>query len=221
MELEMRSKQAMRLETCHLSASQPGVVNAAAELLKQGHLIVFPTDTLYGIGADAFNQVAISRLYQIKRRSLDKGIPILLADLSDVDKVAHHLPPVAQDLIARFWPGPLTLIVPKHPALPAVISPNDGIAIRIPRSKVARDLIRLVGGAVATSSANLSGHTPCRTGAQAMDNLGGLVTAVLDGGPCPESMASTIVDCRGRQPILVRQGPISSETLSLTGTVPS
>ena len=89
------------MHTRHLDASQPGAVNSAAELLKQGQLVVFPTDTLYGIGADAFNHSAISWLYQIKQRPLDKGIPVLLADLSDIVKVAHVLPPAAQDLIER------------------------------------------------------------------------------------------------------------------------
>jgi L-threonylcarbamoyladenylate synthase len=217
----MRSQGATGVRTRYLDANHSGAIAATAELLKQGQLVVYPTDTLYGIGADTSDQSAIRRLYQAKGRPLHKGIPILLADLTDVDKVAHHLPAMAQDFAERFWPGPLTLIVPKRPDLPAIISPNDGIALRIPRNAVARELIRLAGGAVATSSANLSGHPPACTGVQAMADLQGKVAAVLDGGSCPEGLASTIVDCRGDQPILVRHGPISLAALSMAGSSPS
>ena len=184
-----------------------------AVYLQQGHLVVFPTDTVYGIGADAFNEMAITRLYAAKQRPSAKGIPILLADLADIWRVTTTIPPLAEQYMQQFWPGPLTLIVPKHPNLPANISDNDGIAVRIPNCAVARAVIRAAGGAVATSSANLSGQPPAQTTQAAMEQLAGWVTAVLDDGPSPGGIASTIIDCTGTTPRLARQGPIHLEQL--------
>lgn len=200
--------------TKHLHASAAAIAETAA-YLKQGHLVVFPTDTLYGIGADAFNEAAVARLYQAKQRPHEKAIPILLADLSDIGRVAQTIPAMAEMYIQRFWPGPLTLIVPKHAQLPANISDNNGIAVRIPASEISRAVIRAAGGAVATSSANRSGQPPATTAAQAISQLEGWVTAVLDDGPSPHAIASTIVDCTGLIPKLVRQGPILPEQLAL------
>src|SRR5688572_28733774 len=143
-----------------LDASQSGGIEEAAALLRQGSLVVFPTDTLYGLGVDAFSSVAISKLYAAKGRPLDKGVPILLADLEELERVVQAVTPLATALIARYWPGPLTLVLPKHPALPENISPNENVAVRIPDHPVARALIRAAGGAVATSSANRSGEEP-------------------------------------------------------------
>jgi L-threonylcarbamoyladenylate synthase len=217
--LELGADRAKNVETRHLLVSEPGAIAKTAELLKRGHLVVFPTDTLYGLGAIAFNGEAVIRLYQVKGRPLQKGIPVLLADLADLKKVASSVPAAARSLIDRFWPGPLTLVVPKHPDLPAVISPNDGVAVRIPNSEVTRALIRAAGGAVATSSANASGRTPACTAAEALAWLGGHVAAVLDDGPCPEGVASTIVDCRGEVPLIVREGPIPAAALKLSETL--
>lgn len=208
------------IETHYLQASSPEAIQAAAEWLRQGRLVVFPTDTLYGIGADAFNATAVAALYQAKSRPLTKGIPILLADLSDLGKVAHNITATAHAYIERFWPGPLTLIVPKQATLPAIISPNEGIAVRIPDSDVARAVIRAAGGAVATSSANRSGLTPAQTAEQALAQLDGWVTAVLDGGPSPQSTASTVLDCTVEPPQILRPGPITAADLSQRNAFP-
>lgn len=201
--------------TKQLYADDPLAIRETAVALQQGHLVVFPTDTVYGIGADAFNPAAIDKLYAAKQRPSEKAIPILLADMSDIWRVTTTIPPLAESYMQQFWPGPLTLIVPKHPKLPANISDNEGIAVRIPDCPVARALIRLAGGAVATSSANLSGQPPAQTAAEALAQLGEWVTAVLDNGPSPGSIASTIIDCTGAVPKLVRQGPIGPEQLAL------
>jgi L-threonylcarbamoyladenylate synthase len=205
------------IETQRLDPDQNGAIAAAATLLRQGHLVVFPTDTLYGVGCHAFNAEAIERLYAIKERPTEKGIPILLADGDDLDKVAVELPAIARALIAQFWPGPLTLIVPKRPSLPANLSPNDGIAVRVPAHRVARQLIRAAGGAVATSSANISGAEPARDGAEAYEALVGRVAAVIDGGPVHYGLSSTIIDCTVSPPGLIRPGPISIDTMRAAG----
>ena len=202
------------MKTELLDAAQTGAVDQAAALLRAGHLVAFPTDTVYGIGADAFNAAAIAALYEAKRRPRSKGIPILLADPDDVDKVAQKLPGRARRLIERFWPGPLTLLVPRRPALPSNISPNEKVAMRIPDNEVARSLIRAAGGAVATSSANRTGRPPAHDAQEAAAALSGLAV-VLDGGPVAYGAPSTIVDCTVDPPRMLRQGPLSAETLAL------
>lgn len=196
--------------TLYLDARQEEAIETAAALLRGGHLVVFPTDTVYGLGAHAFDPVAIEQLYRVKERPLDKGIPVLLADLDDLQQVAQAIPPTAQRLMERFWPGPLTLIVPRHTDLPSIIAPNNTVAVRIPDHPVARSLIRAAGGAVATSSANRSGQPTVRNAWEAMDDLNGRVAAILDGGPSPGELASTIVDCTKEEPQIVRVGPLSA-----------
>lgn len=203
------------LNTRFLRAGDPAAIVEAAGWLRRGYPVVFPTDTVYGIGVLPYDESPIERLYEVKGRPTTKGIPILLADPADLEKVAGRIPVAARALIDRFWPGPLTLIVPRATGLPEVISPNDNIAVRIPDHVVARALIREVGGAVATSSANLSGHDPARTGAMAMAAFDGMVAAVLDDGPSPGDRPSTIVDCTAATPVLVRIGPLSAADLGL------
>ena len=202
-------------ETSLLRAGDAAAVAEAAEWARRGLPVVFPTDTVYGVGVTPFDAAAIERLYALKGRPAEKGIPILLADVAALDAVARAVPPTARDLIDRFWPGPLTLIVPRWPELPDIISPDDTIAVRVPAHAVARALIRAAGGALATTSANLSGEEPARSGAAAFAALRGRVAAVLDDGPSSGGLASTIVDCTGRRPIILRAGPLTAGDLGL------
>jgi L-threonylcarbamoyladenylate synthase len=200
-----------QLMTRHLMASDPQAIVETAAAIKRGELVVFPTDTLYGIGTNAFDEDAILSLYTTKRRPLEKGIPILLADIADLGKVAMVVPQGARDLMARFWPGPLTLILPRQNNLPLALSASEGIAVRIPDNDIARAVIRTAGGAVATSSANRSGYLPAQTADQALTELEGDVVIVLDGGPTGQAIPSTIVDCTGKRMRILREGPISDE----------
>lgn len=203
------------LKTSYLRTGRSAAIVEAAACLRRGLPVVFPTDTVYGVGVMPFDEAAIERLYVVKGRPAEKGIPILLSDPKYLELVAGTIPPVAQSLIERFWPGPLTLIVPRAPDLPDIISPNDTIAVRIPNHDIARALIREAGGAVATSSANLSGREPARTGEAALAALQGLVAAVLDDGPSPGDQPSTIVDCTSMRPVVLRTGPLSAADLGL------
>jgi L-threonylcarbamoyladenylate synthase len=202
------------IETRQLRADQPGAIEETAGLLRQGLVVVYPTDTLYGVGVDAFNTAAVAQLYQVKERSADKGIPVLLADLADLEKVTDSISPLAQALIEQYWPGALTLIVPRKSTLPDNISPNAGIAVRIPDHTVSRAFIRAAGGVVATSSANVSGEEPARNAAEAFEAMQGLAAAVLDGGPVQFGMASTVLDCMSDPPKVLREGPITVKNLS-------
>lgn len=207
----------METKTQLILADAPGAIDRAAAYVRQGRLVVLPTDTVYGVGCAAFDEAAIRRLYAVKQRPYHKAIPILLADLAGLTAVTAHVPPQAQALIQLYWPGPLTIILPKRPALPAVLSPNEGIAVRIPNHPAARALIRAAGGAMAVTSANRSGQPAAQTAVQAATYLGDGVTAVLDDGPAPMGQASTIVDCTGDDMHLIRSGPISwTEIQSLT-----
>lgn len=203
------------MRTEHLRVNDPRTIERAAALLKEGKIVVFPTDTLYGVGVTAFDEEAIDALYRIKDRPLEKGIPILLADGDDLRRVAREIPACAQVLLDRFWPGPLTLILPRRKDLPPNISPNENIAVRIPDDDVARALIRAAGGALATSSANRSGEPPARNAAAAWQALEGRVAAVVDGGHVQHGVPSTIVDCTVDPPQVLRQGALSAAALAL------
>lgn len=188
-------------------------IQQTAVALQQGALVVLPTDTVYGVGCHAFDAQAIEQLFIAKQRPFDKGIPILLADIADLDKVARDIPDLARTYISQFWPGALTLVVPRHPHLPAILAPDDTIAVRIPANETARALIRAAGGAVAATSANQSGQPPATDALMALDALAGRVAIVLDDGASPGGQASTVVDCTGATPQVLREGPITAADL--------
>lgn len=206
------------MTTLRLHAADDEAVAVAAAWLRRGLPVAFPTDTVYGVGVLPFDEAAIERLYEAKGRPAEKGIPILLASSDDVAIVAGDIPPAAQELMARFWPGPLTIIVPRRPELPANLSPDQTVALRVPDHAVARALIRAAGGAVATTSANVSSRPAARSGAEALAALGGRVAAVLDGGVAPGGRASTIVDCTVQPPVIVRAGPLTAADLGIAGS---
>ncbi len=195
-----------------LPADAPEALARASALLRQGELVVFPTDTVYGVGVDAFNPAAVDRLYRVKQRDLEKGIPILISDLTILPQVTAGLPErhraALQALITRYWPGPLTLILPRRLDLPANLSPNVGVAVRLPNHDAVRRLIRAAGGAIAASSANLSGGPPACPAEEANAIFQGRVAAVVDGGRTPGGAPSTILDFTGAQPELLRAGPL-------------
>ncbi len=198
-----------------LDGRRPETIEEAANLIRLGYLIAFPTDTLYGVGADVSNPDAIDRLYAAKNRTRDKGIPVVLASKSDIDKIAQDISPSASALMDKYWPGPLTLILRKRASLAAELSPNPGIAVRVPGNKVAQSLIRRVGGAIAATSANQSGSEPALTAEEARLALGDSIAAVIDGGAVKFGVASTIVDFTCSPPRLVRPGPIPASDLLL------
>jgi len=190
------------------------LLKQAAALLRAGELVAFPTDTVYGVGAIAWNREAVGKLYIAKLRSLDKAIPILLADPADLDQVVRDVSPAVHRLAERFWPGPLTIVVLRSAQIPdEVTADGDSVAVRVPDHPLARALIREAGAPLATTSANLSGGPSPVTAPEVSAQLAGRVAMILDGGRCPGGIASTVVDLTGPSPVILRPGPIRLEEI--------
>ena len=187
-------------------------IQTALEILQNGGIVAFPTDTVYGLGALAFDNDAINSIYKAKDRPIEKAIPILIGDLSDLDQVASDIPNMALRFAARFWPGPLTCIVPKKLTLPLAVSATSTIAVRIPDHKDARALLRLAGP-MAVTSANISGGTNPTSAQEVYQQLNGRIPLILDGGSTKGGVPSTLVDCTGKIPVILREGPISLNDL--------
>ncbi len=193
-----------------LSADSPRAIPQAMDILKSGGLVAFPTDTIYGIGALAFDGAAVESIYAAKNRPVEKAIPVLMADIEDLERVAAGVPRMAEILARKFWPGPLTLLIPKHARLPQSVSANSTVGVRIPDHPFARVLLRAAGPLAATS-ANISGRSGPSRADEVFQQLSGRIPLILDGGPTPGGMASTVVDCTGSEPVILRQGPVSRE----------
>jgi len=189
-------------------------VALAAEALRRGEVVAFPTDTVYGVGAALFHEGAIRALYEIKGRPEAKAIPLLLADPADLGCVAASVPPLAERLIRRYWPGGLTLVVEARPELPEVLlAGGRTVAVRVPDHPIARALIRAVGVPLATTSANRSGEPEALTAAEVIGQLGRGVRWVLDGGRSPGGKPSTVVDLSTDPPVIRRVGAIPADEL--------
>jgi L-threonylcarbamoyladenylate synthase len=187
-------------------------VQLALEILQNGGLVAFPTDTVYGLGALAFNNDAIESIYKAKDRPIEKAIPILIGELKDLELVAEYIPQMACVFASRFWPGPLTCVVPKKNTLPLAISATSTVAVRIPDHKDARVLLRAAGPLAATS-ANISGRPSPSSAFEVYEQLNGRIPLILDGGKTAGGTPSTLVDCTGDTPKVLREGPISIEVL--------
>jgi L-threonylcarbamoyladenylate synthase len=188
-------------------------ISRAVELLRAGELVAFPTDTVYGVGAIAIQSDAVARLYVAKGRSREKAIPILVANVADLGTVAYETSSVAQILIDHFWPGALTLILPKRDTVPHEVSPSAGVAVRLPDLNLPREIIAAAACPLAVTSANRSGQPSSHTAIEVMSQLGGRIAAVLDGGSCPGGVPSTVLDCTSDPPRVLRVGAISIESL--------
>jgi L-threonylcarbamoyladenylate synthase len=177
-------------------------------------LIVVPTDTVYGVACSPFNEQSIARLYEVKNRPQEKAIQVLLADVSDALLVAKSVPPLAQTLARRFWPGALTMTFPKRDGLPPNLSMYPTVGVRVPDHEQCRALIRAVGGALAATSANRSGAANPTTVQAAFEALGDAVAIYLDGGQTAGDRASTVIELHEDGFTLLREGPITREMLA-------
>jgi tRNA threonylcarbamoyl adenosine modification protein (Sua5/YciO/YrdC/YwlC family) len=184
-----------------------GSVLAALEALADGLLVGIPTDTVYGLAADPFRPGATERLFEAKRRSRDVDLPVLVASIDQALSLATAVPPVAHTLMKTFWPGPLTLVLPRRPDLTADLGDDDAtIGVRCPGHPIPLALCTK-GGPLATTSANLHGEPTSQTAEEVVAIFGDTVPVVLDGGP-RTGRPSTVVDCTGMEPRLLREGRI-------------
>lgn len=201
------------MQTITLPTTDPEAIARALEVLSRGGLVAFPTDTVYGLAAFLTNSEGIAKLYEAKARSANKAIAVLVADLEQMDQVTTGLTPSARRLAERFWPGALTLVIPKRGGLPENLSPLPTVGVRMPDHAFARALMRQAGP-LATTSANISGESNTLTAGQVLEQLAGRVELVLDGGPVPGGVPSTVVDCTQDPPKILRQGALSGQDIS-------
>jgi L-threonylcarbamoyladenylate synthase len=191
-----------------LPAERPESIEEAAHLLESGGLVAFPTDTVYGLAASLTRPQAIEALFEAKGRDTAKAIAVLVGRRQDLEQVAGPIGPVAARLAERFWPGALTLVVPVRPGLPPNLSPRPTIGVRMPDHPAALALL-IRTGPLAVTSANRSGGPDCSTVEEVLAQLGGRIDLILDGGRTPGGTPSTVVDCTGEQPLILRSGPVT------------
>jgi L-threonylcarbamoyladenylate synthase len=192
----------------------PRAIEQALRVLSQGGLVAFPTDTVYGLGAPAFRPQPVEQIYRVKGRPRNKAIPILLDSSRHLLEVTGEIPAEAWLLAEKFWPGPLTIVLPRNPAVPDVVTAGgSGVAVRVPDHEFARQLIGAAGGMLAATSANLSGRPDPVTAQEVLGYLDGRIDLILDGGPCPGGRSSTVIDLTRESPAIVRPGAISSQEL--------
>jgi len=191
----------------------PAAVEEAARVVKEGGLVVYPTDTVYGLGADPFSREAVLRVYRAKERPLGKPLPVLVSGPEAAARLAR-VTPEARRLMDRFWPGALTIVLEALPGLPVELHGGTGkIGVRMPAHPVALELIRASGGALVGTSANLHSQPSPRTAEEALEQLDGRVDIVLDAGPAPGGKPSTVVDLTTQPPRILRRGPVEREEI--------
>ncbi len=192
-------------------------------MLRAGELVAFPTETVYGLGADASNPQAVARIFAAKGRPADHPLIVHLPDASWIDRWAVDVPLAARKLAAAFWPGPLTLILKRHPDVPdAVTGGQDTVGLRVPNHPLALQLLREFAGGVAGPSANRFGHVSPTTAAHVRAEFGEAVAMVLDGGPCRVGIESTILDLSGDEARILRPGMLDAADIgAVIGHLPA
>ena len=189
-------------------------IQAAAQIIQKGGLVAFPTETVYGLGADALNPNAVLALFEAKKRPLDNPPIVHIADSREVFKLAHEVPKKAELIMKEFWPGPLTLIFKRSSIIPNVtVAGLDTVAIRMPKHKVALALIEQSGCPIAAPSANLAGKPSPTTAKHVYEDLNGRIDAILDGGPTSIGVESTVLDLSVDPPMVLRPGGTTFEAL--------
>jgi L-threonylcarbamoyladenylate synthase len=190
------------------------VLEYSTRLILSGKVIAFPTDTFYGLGADPFNLAAITEIFRIKRRSSDRPIPLLVASLDQAADLVADPPQLFFTLAKKFWPGPLTLVVPASRQIPLKITANTGrVGLRWPRSQLAEALIAALGRPITGTSANLSERSACATAGEVEEQIGGSLPLILDGGSTAGQRPSTVLELRGDRVRILRPGGIAESEL--------
>jgi len=197
-----------------LDAHQTNHLVQAATCIQKGGLIAYPTETVYGLGVDPFNQQALTRLFSAKGRDADKAIIVLIRGLQDLPQLASEIPPSAEPIINTFWPGPLTLIFKAQSHLPSeLLGGRDTIAVRHSSAPIAQELLNHIEGPLTSTSANRSGSPSALSAQEVQAQLGDRLDLILDGGPSAQSHPSTILNLATDKPSILREGVITQETL--------
>jgi L-threonylcarbamoyladenylate synthase len=196
------------LETRILSTDDPQAIPMAVQIIENQGLVAFPTDTLYGVAASPFNPSAIEKVFLAKQRPRNKALPILIGDLNQLETLVSFISDRVKIIAETFWPGALTLILPKHPSLPTELSSFPTVGIRMPNLDFTLKLLRQTGP-LATTSANISGGIDPTTAAEVLTQLGGRVDLILDGGTTPGGVASTILAVTNEEMKILRRGPVA------------
>ena len=209
----------MRAEIVKINCENPeaSLVKYAADQIRAGEVLGMPTDTFYGLAADPFNLRAVDRVYDIKTRSRHKPLSLLIESVDQAEELAKALPEEFYALARGFWPGPLTIIVRAGSRLPLKVTANTGnVALRIPQAKIPLAVVTAAAIPITATSANLSGASECTSAEQVRDQLHGRISIIVDGGPSPRDVASTIVDLSdsGAGWRILREGAIPAEEIS-------
>ena len=191
-----------------IKSDHPIALQHAVDVLQNGGLVAFPTDTVYGLAALPTKTEYIESLYTVKGRESTRAIAILISSAEELQQVSVTPNEIAHKLAGRFWPGPITLIVPRHPSLPEILSPYPTIGVRVPDHELALQLLRITGP-LGVTSANISGEENTTTADEVLKQLDGRIHLLIDGGRSPGSVPSTVVDCTSTEPEILRAGPIS------------
>ena len=205
------------MKTEVLAAQAPETAQRAAEILLAGGLVAIPTETVYGLGANALDEVAVSKIFAAKGRPQDNPLIIHIAETKELERYCYHIPQAAYCLAERFWPGPLTMVLPCRQIVPAKTTAGlETVAVRCPETEITREIIRLAGVPIAAPSANLSGKPSTTTAEHVLYDLDGKIEAIVDDGPSRVGVESTIVDLTQERPRLLRPGGITPEALRET-----
>ena len=196
-----------------MNSYSPQLLNQAVELLKDGGVVAFPTDTVYGVGVDPLQPQAVRKLYRIKGRPDNKPIAILVGSIEDVERVAQSPSEPFSRLADRFWPGGLTLILEARDLPPEITAGGNTVGVRMPDHPLTLELLREFGGPIATTSANRSGEDPATSAREVDAQLGDRVNLIVDGGDTITKVASTVLDLSASPPRILRHGGISEQML--------
>jgi L-threonylcarbamoyladenylate synthase len=198
-----------------LKSADPAIIHELVRALHADGVIVYPTETFYGLGGNCLSRKVMKRIFKIKNRPVSKGLPVLVSDLEMVRSLVSKKPPIFHDLAARFWPGPLTFVLSAASYLPAeLVGPRKTIGIRFPDVPWLQALIRELGVPLITTSANISGEGEIASPEEVIRLFHEKVDLVVDGGPTPGGLPSTVVDLTGEKPVLLREGVVGRKELA-------
>lgn len=204
-----------RVVRVDVQSEDPVITSAIVRVLQRDGLIVYPTETFYGLGGNCYSRKVLKKIFKIKNRPVSKGLPVLVSDRKMIRNLVAQSPPLFQDLADRFWPGPLTFVLSAAAYLPAeLVGPNRTIGIRLPDVPWLQALIRDLGVPLITTSANISGEGEISSPGDVVRLFREKVDLIVDGGPTPGGLPSTVIDLTGEEPLLVREGVIGQNALA-------